>query len=259
MNLETLHKQNTVVSETLSKEYAPVSTELLLKPFFDRGWNVKKHIGKSGLGKEQITLKHLDYVYPNGDYLTIECVNSRDGSAALNLLGGYGRLVCQNGLVIGDLEHGRFIHRGTKIYERLENKYDQIVAHLDSIKETVDKLKSTKLSQEQRHNAILGIFKDVFEKDTKKYQSIVDVSAYDVRVLEKVRRDADLKADAFTQMNVVQENIIRYGLLGCNVTTTNKETNAVERRFTEKRPMENGLNALKMNKIITNNFLKVVA
>lgn len=259
MNLETLHKQNTVVSETLSKEYAPVSTELLLKPFFDRGWNIKKHIGARGLGKEQITLRHLDYVYPNGDYLTIECVNSRDGSAALNLLGGYGRLVCQNGLVIGDLEHGRFIHRGTKIYERLENKYEQIVAHLESIKYSVDTLKSATLHEEQVNNALMGIYKDVFEKNTKKYSKTVDVSTYDLRRLKRVRREADRGLDAFTQMNIIQENIVRYGLLGCNVTTINKETNEVERKYTSKNGMERSVNAIKINKIITNNFLKAVA
>lgn len=258
MNLETLHKQNTVISEGLSKEYAPVSTELLLKPFFDDGWFIKRHKTK-GLSKEHIVLKHHDYVYPNGDYLTVELVNSRDGSAALNFFGGYGRLVCNNGLYIGDLEHGRFIHRGTSIYERLENKYEKIVAHLDSIKNDVIALQNAYLTEEKVHNALYGIYRDVFEKDTKKYESIVNPTTYDLTRLLNVRRLEDKAQDAFTVMNVVQENIIRYGKLGAYVTTTNKETKEVERVYREKRPSENGLGSIKLNKIITNNFLKAVA
>jgi hypothetical protein len=259
MNLEQKHKQNTVICDSLSKVYAPLSTELILKPFLDRGWFVKKHLRSKGLGKEAITLKHLDYIYPNGDFLTVEFVNSRDGSAAGNLLGGYGRLLCNNGLVIGDLEHGRFIHRGTKIYERLENKYDKIVAHLDKIKQDVELLKSSTLEEELLHLAIEGIYKDVFEKNTKKYSVVADVNFYDIKKLLRVHREGDKATDAFTLLNVVQENIIRKGRLGCNITTINKETNSVERRFITKSPMENNVNSVKMNKIITSNFLKRVA
>lgn len=259
MNLENLHKQKTVISEGLSKEYAPVSTELLLKPFFDDGWRLNARKAAKGLGKEHLVLKHDKYIYSNGDFLTVELVNSRDGSAALNFFGGYGRLVCNNGLYIGDLEHGRFIHRGTSIYERLENKYEQIVAHLDTLKGNVETLQSRVLTEDALNNALLGIYKDVFEKDTKKYTAIVDVSTYDLKRLKRVRREADKKEDAFTVMNVIQENIIRYGALGCNVTTINKETQAVERAYKTKNASERSISSVGLNKTITNNFLKAVA
>lgn len=256
--LQTLHKNNTTVAKSLSDQYAPVNTDLLLSPFLTKGWSIVKHTAR-GLGKEQITLKHNDYVYSNGDFLTIECLNSFDGSAALNLLGGYGRLVCANGLVIGDLEHGRFIHRGTKIYEKLENKYAEIVAHLDDIRRKVDVLKNATLDDTQLNKVIEGILKDVFEKDTKKYSSVVDFNTRDIDRLKRVRRVDDTAKDSFTLLNVVQENVIRYGLLGCTVTTTDKETNEVERAYKSKNKMENSINSVKMNKLITENFLKMVA
>ena len=260
MNNETMHKNNTTVADGLSKKYAPVNTELLLTPFFDKGWTIKKHIKPSGgIGKELLTLTHNDYMYSNGDHLTVECLNSNNGNNALILMGGYGRIACSNGLIIGDVEGGRFIHRGTSIYTRLENQYENIVAHLNRMKQDIVRLQGTTLSNDQVNNAVYNVLKMVFERDTKKYSSMVDVSTYDINRLLRVRRETDRSRDAFTVLNVVQENVIRRGLLGTNVTTINKETQQVERKYTTKSACEQSTNSVALNKIISECFLREVA
>ena len=261
--LQTLHKNNTTYDQSLSDQYAPVSTQLLLKPFFDKGWYIHKHtsqFNKKGLGKENVTLRNDDYMYSNGDFLTIECLNSNNGSQALLLMGGYGRIACSNGLVIGDVEHGRFIHRGTRIYEKLNNKYDQIVAHLDRMKTEVDKLKERELDKESTERVIYNIANRIFNKDSKKSRvEVKNITPYAMRQLRKPRRTADLGFDAFTRMNVVQENIIRRGLLWANVEKTNKETSEVELTTMSKNRCENKISAIDLNKIITEEFLREVA
>ena len=260
--LEKQHKSNTVVSESLSDKYAPVNTKLLLAPFFNQGWELKygqRYLNKKGIGSEKLTLIHPAYLYSNGDQLTIECINSNDGSTALMLYGGYGRVVCSNGLVIGELEGGRFVHRGTKIYSKIEHQYDTILGHLNVLKSNVDRLKSVIFTDQQVNNAIRNIGKEIYNKDTKKYLVESNVTALSIDRLKRVRREGDKGKDGFTLLNIVQENIIRRGLLVSEVHTLNKETN--ERDTTRKylHGSEDKLSSVKLNNIISKAFLQEVA
>ena len=258
---KTLHTNNTVVAEHLSEQYAPVSTRIVLAPFFNNGWTVKSRMhnfNREGLGKEKITLVHPDFLYPNGDQLTVEFLNSNHGGNAIILMGGYGRIACSNGLIIGDIVGGRFIHRGTSVYERLENQYDKIVAHLNSIKKSVEVLKSTELTEEQLDKIIGTIAKKVFEKDTKKFEVKANISPSSLRQLKRVRREADNGKDAFTLLNVVQENIVRKGLLWASTTTVNKETNEVTTDTKSRNRMESSMASIAMNKLISEVFLSEV-
>jgi len=85
---QELHKNNTVIASDLSDQYAPVSTKIVLAPFFNNGWTTKSRMhnfNKEGIGKEKLTLTHPDFLYPNGDQLTVECLNSNNGMGALVL------------------------------------------------------------------------------------------------------------------------------------------------------------------------------
>ena len=262
---EELHKERaTFDRENLSDQYAPVDTTLLLMPFTNKGWyahKVRQSFNKQGIGYEQFTLRNDYYMYANGDFLTIEVMNSNNGKGALMLMGGYGRIACSNGLVIGDVESGRFVHRGTRIYERLENQYEKIVAHLDKIKADVETLKNTELDSDQVLNAIDFIATQTFEVDTKKKK--VEVLGYGYNTLKqliRVRRLEDQGNDAFTIMNRVQETIVRGGYLTVKIKETNKETGEVKFRYSTKRPMEHKVRGqVEMNKLITESFLKVCA
>jgi len=259
---QELHKSNTNVADILSDQYAPVSTKIVLAPFFNNGWTVKNRMNnfnKEGIGKEKLTLTHPEFLYPNGDQLTVECLNSNNGMGALVLMGGYGRVVCSNGLIIGDIEGGRFVHRGTTIYEKLENQYERIVAHLNKIKQSVETLKSTELTEEQLDRCISTIAKRVFEKDTKKFKVTAEIAQSSLNRLKRVRREADKGKDAFTLLNVVQENIVRKGLLYVATTTYDKETNEITTGVKEKRRMESSMSSIAMNKLISEVFLSEVA
>lgn len=266
---QSLHTNNTPIADGLSDQYAPISTDILLAPFYNNGWTKKKHIkpvkNRAGdrIGKEQLTLIHPDFIYANGDQLTVECLNSNNGTGALMLMGGYGRIVCSNGLIIGDIEGGRFVHRGTTIYERIQDQYETIVAKLDDMRETVTLLQSVTLDRKQIEQVILNLTTDVFGRDTKQYKSTVEVdNRFHTRLVDRltnIKRTEDASLDAFTVLNVVQENIIRRGnLYNVLVETTNKETKEVVREYKGKAVSEGNICAIKMNKSITNAFLSVV-
>lgn len=265
MNItSTLHKNSTPIASNLSDKYAPVNTNILLAPFFNKGWTTKSHVrpmkNSEGyrIGKEQITLTHPDFVYSNGDHLTVECLNSNNGGNALMLMGGYGRIACSNGLIIGDIEGGRFIHRGTSIYEKLENQYEDIVAKLGDMRKDIILLENTEFDMEMSQKAVRLIVANTFERDTKKFKSVAEISDRQINRLLRVRRKADNKHDAFSVLNVVQENIVRVGhLYNVRVTTLDKTTNETTVAVKGKASSENKVASIKMNKTITNAFISV--
>ena len=253
------HSRNVTLGTGLSDQYAPVDTKILLTPFLNKGWTVNGNTKLDSKGKHLIELIHEDYKYHNGDSLNIQCLNSYDGSSALMLMGGYGRIACSNGLILGDIEGGRFVHRGLKIYDKIEHSYETIIAHLDEMKDRVAKLKGLEVPEHQQNLVTHAVLKAMYEKETKKYKTeIVNIRDNTVRRLNHTRRDADLGTDAFTRLNVLQENIIRFGVSRLMVKTTNKETNTSEINYVRKGGNENKLDSIKMNKIISDEYLKLV-
>ena len=249
----------------VSDQYAPVNTGLFVKPFIDRGWFIDKTKTNSNregkVHKEIIVLKHNDYTTEHGP-IELKVVNSYDASSSLRIYAGIHRLVCSNGLVMMvEGEQFRFIHRGNAIYEKLDNAYDKIVAYFDTVKERVEKLSNFTMSQDNLHTVIDNIAKAVFEKDTKTSTTkVINISSSTKRNLTRVRRQADNGIDAFTVLNIVQENITRRGNLSAMVTITNKETNETETKYVSKNRTENRsiMSDIKLNQIITGEFLKMV-
>ena len=258
-----LHANNTPVAEHLSDQYAPISTNILLAPFFNRGWYIhksKNNFNKDGIGKEHVTLRHDNYVYPNGDFLTVECLNGNNGYTPLNFFGGYGRLVCQNGLVVGDLEGGRFVHRGTSIYDRIEDQYDRIVAHLETIKANINTLQNTVPDNDTVDRAIDRLVSKMFDVTNDKVVRRAVITEHSRDQIKFVWRHEDMGKDAFTLLNVIQENIIRRGRLRYRLFETDPSTGVqTVSPIKQKRGSEMSLNSLKLNKQLTESFLEVVA
>jgi hypothetical protein len=123
-------------------------------------------------------------------------------------LGTY-RQVCSNGLVVGSkfFEAPRIRHSGDALTQvealipRLVSMHDQLV---DSIREMQARdVTGTQIAEFVRQAAHLRLGQG--DDQTK----IINVSYQD---LIQVRRSEDRSPDAFSVMNVVQENLMRYGL-----------------------------------------------
>ena len=265
-NNQNLHKELTVnnVSKRVSDKYAPVSTLLFIKPFLDKGWINKKgktfENKKGVIHREIIELIHPNYKSVHGD-ITLKVVNSYDASSALRIYVGIHRQVCSNGLVMMvEGEQFRFIHRGTSIYERLENSYDEIVAYLDTVKVRTTLLENKVFNLEEKRQLVENIAKRVWEKDAKTEKvELIGLTPFRTRQITQRRRQDDLKDDAFTFFNVIQENITRHGKLQASVKVTNKETNVTSIKTVSKRKTENQIHDLRMNQIIFEETLKLAA
>ena len=258
-NTRETHTELTInkVSDKVSKLYAPVSTELLLQPFFDKGWEIKRKLANKTT--EWYTLNHSSFLFDNGDELTLDVHNSFNGTSALKIFFGVGRIVCLNGMTVGDMDHFKYVHRGNQIYQNIENDYDKIVAKLEDVKNKVNRLNNIYLSPQEVHNTINKIASKVFESDSEKRSvEVLGVDFFTRNELLETRREADKHGDAWTQLNIVQENIVRFGKLTATIRETNKETKEIINRKITKKKSESKLSSFAINKIISDEFFKAV-
>jgi len=246
----------------VSDKYKFVSTMRYLEPFTNRGWDVVKTVGEGGqYGQHIVTLRHPEFKLPNNDFVQLMVVNSHDRSRAFSVHGGIFRLICENGLVVGeDFESFRFRHIGSQIYEKLENSYEKIAAKLNEITGKVDRLQTFQMEWDQEVKVVYNIADRLFAKDTAKTK--VEVSNIrDIEVKGTLRhlRPGDEGKDGYTVLNKVQENIIRRRGLKVLTKETNKETKEVQYKSHNIRSSENTVRGHNINNIITHEFLKLVA
>ena len=262
LNNKQLHVENTIglVDNKLSKEYAPVDTRLFLKPFLDRGWYVERVRSNKKGTRTWHTLENQSFKIGN-DMIRIEIINSYNGKEALKIAAGIGRLICSNGMVIGsDFEQFRYVHRGNAIYEKLENTYEQLVAHLNKLKDRVIKLQNTEIPEQLSREIISNIYKRVFETNGKDFKTtIAEIPEYSYTSALEIRRIGDVGKDAYTIMNVIQENLVRYGAFNCTVSKYDKKNKSEVRIEKTKRGSEGNIASHRLNSIITGQFLEAIA
>ena len=133
-------------------------------------------------------------------------VNSHDGTSGFRLMAGLFRLVCSNGLILGNTDHEiRIRHSGDALATVIEGAYS-IVSDFDKVAENIDSMKALTLAPEQSTAFARAALALRFE-DTE------NCGIRPEQIIEP-RRAADQKPDLWSTFNVIQENIIKGGLRG---------------------------------------------
>jgi len=190
-----------------SDRYGFVSTAQVLTSLELKGWTVKKisYPKKSTRGEHSKHMVELENERLNesfGDATLLPrmfLVNSHDGSSSLQLRAGIYRLVCSNGLMVGeDWAALRVLHRDSLIKD-VGNGIDTLVARIPHLVAFANKLKSVTLSPEDAQAAIRA----AVMYRLPQHDSVLSITK------TGPRRTADLGMDAFTVFNRVQELIIK--------------------------------------------------
>jgi hypothetical protein len=128
--------------------------------------------------------------------------NSHEGSSALKFQLGFYRFVCSNGLIVGnDIVKPIKIRHTIDNVEHLNDSISMILNQKTNVYESIESLSAKRWNDDKIHEFS---------------QKALDLRGYELTngVLMPrftVKRSEDRQADAFTIMNVVQENIIRTG------------------------------------------------
>jgi hypothetical protein len=142
--------------------------------------------------------------------------NSHDGTSSVILQLGFFRIVCANGLVVGNnlIEPIRIRHTGN-VDDELSKGIDTLVAQCDKLIESIKKMKARTLSDDEIEKFKRKALAFRIDSDDKSKQ-IVDFTF-------PIHRVEDKGNDLFTIFNVVQENLIRGGATVRTTDENNQE------------------------------------
>ena len=170
--------------------------------------------------KHLVRLRHHSTVdvTSKGEVGEIVLLNSHDGSSSYQLLSGFFRFVCSNGLIAGDITNDVRVRHSGNVVDNVIEGATRILSDLEVAQSRVGDYKSLSLTSDEQTlfaNAALGLR---WEPDA------TPVTADSVLTPS---RWADRGNDLWTTLNVVQENLIKGGVAGRARTGRRLTTKAV--------------------------------
>lgn len=162
---------------------------------------------KRGFAKHMIRFRNSDILPQVGDLVPeIVLTNSHDGTSAFQISAGMYRLVCSNGLTVGDDQMSVRQRHSGQVDDVLEGVFS-VVDEFPEIARTAREWQGIQLTDTQRiafARAALPLRWDVDREDSA---SPVNPS----HLLQPVRH-ADTGKDLWTTFNVMQEHLIKGGI-----------------------------------------------
>lgn len=224
----------------LSEKYSLIRTIDVIEALRSEGWRPTyaaqskvRDTTRHGLQRHVIRLRHADVALNKvGDnFAEIVLTNSHDGSTGYNLHAGVFRLVCGNGLVVADttFQRAKIRHTGVSIDQIVEASFD-VAKALPEITGSIEGMRSTVLAQPEREAFARAAAMLRWPREEEVVDGVVVPPAplpIEPTKLLTARRYEDNKADLWTTMNTVQENVIRGGVKGTAKTGRKLTTRAV--------------------------------
>ena len=203
ITLDAIHNVG-IPSSTLSDRYKHLPDTRFLQPLMDRGFAIKSVESKGELGTRLIRMSHPELKIGN-DSIQVVAVNSHDGTKAFNLFMGIFRMVCSNGLIVGDsfTERKPVKHIGDNFYEKVDTRIEELLRETDRLVATVDRMKNTMLTHDQITKLVNGGLQLRFKDDADKHKTYKPYYG-----LGAVRRDADRENSLWNVYNRIQEGLI---------------------------------------------------
>ncbi len=200
-------------SEHVSSKYGFIPTIDVVRGLSQSGFHPvmaaqsKSRIeGRQNFVKHIMTFRHesnLDNLKKDGMISEIVLVNSHDGTTSYQLRAGVYRLVCANGLIVGDDVFCRRVKHQGDVVERVVEAANDLIEIVPISVEKAKEWQGIELKSDQKAifaQAALSLKWSEDEALMTPYQAL------------EPRRLADAKHDLWTTFNVIQENIIRGGV-----------------------------------------------
>lgn len=180
--------------------------------------------GKSEFTKHMIRLRHADSIANNEGANEIVLINSHDGTSSYQLLAGFFRFVCQNGCVAGTkIDDFRVGHRGNIRDDVIEAAY-HIVDEFEMVDESRERMQEIELSKPEQLLLSKVALDLRFDKDDQG-RSTAPISPD--RALW-ANRSADNGNSLWLTFNRLQENLIKGGMHGRNLSGNRTTTRPVQ-------------------------------
>lgn len=252
---KTMEQKNILTQDrglNVSEAYKVIQSQDLISALEAKGFKTEqviktrvKKAEKQGFQKHMIRMSHekLAFRNVNDSRPEVVIVNSYDGSTSLQFKLGIFRLICSNGLVVGNniLDY-RIRHVG-EVTSKIADTLDIVASKLSMVDLQITQMKETKLNLEAQQNIIQAGLEAL---DFKQDRSI------DLKSLLTTRRIEDAEENVWTFYNKIQENLIRFGI---RYSTTNEFGRTI---FNRTRPVKAIDRQVKINQALYNAALESV-
>jgi len=177
-----------------------------------------RDLAKREFTKHMVRLRHPDAIGSAEEVPELVLINSHDGTSSYQLLAGFFRMVCSNGLIAGNVTNDvRIRHSGNVIDDVIEGSFT-VLENVKQIGSRIEQYKSIKLSSAEEQ--VFG----TCALQLRWGEDKAPIRAYDVL---QATRWQDQKNDLWTVFNRVQENLIKGGVAGRASTGRRLTTRAV--------------------------------
>lgn len=165
--------------------------------------------GKENFTKHMIRFRSQDARNTiNGSAIETVLINSHDGTSSYHLMLGVFRMVCSNGLIVGDMFDGIHVRHIGNIVSAIVDANTRILQNAPRIVETINQWQRITLTYHDMLVFAESAYGLHFEQDSKLAEAIKP------EALLNINREQDNNNDLWTVFNRVQENLIRGGLRG---------------------------------------------
>lgn len=202
----------TEAHESRSARFAPVPTATILEGLRREGFEpfsaqqAKTRVaGKSDYTKHMLRLRHRSTTNAAGQAFEIVLVNANDGTSSYQMIPGFFRMVCANGLICGDtFDQVKVNHTGAAMDQVIEGAYT-VLDNAPRVADQVAHMEALRLTNGERA-AFAEAAHSIRFPDADPAQGGITAA----QLLQPRRRD-DVAENLWTTFNAVQENVIRGG------------------------------------------------
>lgn len=176
--------------------------------------------------KHLVRLRHPDAIGAavGQEVPEIVLLNSHDGSSSYQLLAGFFRFVCSNGLIAGDVCNDiRIRHSGNVVQDVIEGSF-RVLDNITAIGERVETYKATPLTLDERI-AFADAAVELRWGSDAEGKSLAPIYSQDQ--LLRTQRYDDRGSDLWRTFNVVQENLVKGGIQGRSTSGRRTRTREV--------------------------------
>jgi hypothetical protein len=211
----------TEAHDSRSERFSPIPTYAIIRRLEKDGWLVTKaqqqrtsDAGRRGFTKHLVRLRHRDSTARtlNGTFPEIVIQNGADGSSSYQIMGGLFRLVCLNGMVIGEgVQKVRVPHRGDVADRVIEGSF-RVLEETTRMTEVIEPWRQLELSRDEQFAFARAAHTIRFGQEQDDGRVVADTPIQPEQLLQARRWD-DRGDDLWRTFNRVQENALRGGLM----------------------------------------------
>jgi hypothetical protein len=201
----------TTAHESRSDRYTVIPTIDILRGMWKEGFapyevrqSLTRDASKREFTRHMVRLRHRGLLGSDAEVPEIILINSHDGASSYQLLAGYFRFVCSNGLIAGDVTQDvRIRHSGDVVGNVIEGSFE-VLKNVQEIEVRKESFKGIELNRSEQ--LLLADEAIKMRWDDKAPISVVQALA--------PHRHEDRAPTLWNTFNVLQENLIKGGQRG---------------------------------------------